>query len=393
METIPTPVTLFESNSSESKNVMLLEQEISNERTRLSSDRIDISFGEILNLYKNKELIIRPEYQRLYRWSSVQKTAFIESLLLNIPIPPIFVAENENGVWELVDGLQRVTTFITFFGELQIDNSETSLTVDDGESDGEDQIALLNKWVLVSGSLLKNLEGFTVDTLPNKFKINLRRTVCRVEVLRSNSAVNMKYELFKRLNSNSSPLTPQEIRNAIYRGINPKLNDFIVELSKNELFMKLTALSQQKRKELYNQELVLKFIAYLNNVDKINDNKEGYLDDFMDKNVDNTTFDFDNYRYLFTSTLSLIDQLEDPNVFKTMSTGGFFIPAQFEGIMVGVAQNFKHYENNLDLLRQKINILKQDPDFKKYSGTASNSKSRIKNRLGRALEIFNTTNR
>ena len=69
-----------------------------------------------LGLPKNDELIIRPEYQRLFRWSEVQKTALIESILLSIPIPPIFVAEDKNGVWELVDGLQRVSTFVSFFG-------------------------------------------------------------------------------------------------------------------------------------------------------------------------------------------------------------------------------------------------------------------------------------
>jgi len=92
--------------------VALLEQGVSDERKRLSSDRLDISFGELINLYKNDELIIRPEYQRLFRWSETQKTALIESILLSIPIPPIFVAEDKNGVWELVDGLQRVSTFI-----------------------------------------------------------------------------------------------------------------------------------------------------------------------------------------------------------------------------------------------------------------------------------------
>ena len=81
-----------------------LEGEIVMERARLSTDRMDISFGELINLYKNKELIIRPEYQRLFRWSPKQKTALIESILLAIPIPPIFVSEDENGIWELVDG-------------------------------------------------------------------------------------------------------------------------------------------------------------------------------------------------------------------------------------------------------------------------------------------------
>ena len=120
-------------------NQVQLEKEISEERNRLSSDRMDISFGELINLYKNNELIIKPEYQRLFRWNNKQKTALIESILLGIPIPPIFVAEDNNGVWELVDGLQRVSTFISFFGELDKDFTQLFYcSATDGEFAGEE---------------------------------------------------------------------------------------------------------------------------------------------------------------------------------------------------------------------------------------------------------------
>lgn len=77
---------------------------------------MDISFGELINMYKAGELVIRPEYQRLFRWTRTQKTALIESILLGIPVPPVFVAEDGNGIWELVDGLQRVSTIVSFLG-------------------------------------------------------------------------------------------------------------------------------------------------------------------------------------------------------------------------------------------------------------------------------------
>ncbi len=172
------------------KKIEALEKEISGERDKLSTDRMDISFGELINLYKNKELIIRPEYQRLFRWKPQQKTALIESILLSIPIPPIFVAEDKDGVWELVDGLQRVATLISFFGELDADVSKLPYQI--AEDDEEDiEISIGNKWSLESGGLIKNLEGFNIDTLPGKYKINLKRAVCRVEILRGNNA--MKY--------------------------------------------------------------------------------------------------------------------------------------------------------------------------------------------------------
>lgn len=292
-----------------------LESEIDQERGRLSTDRMDISFGELINLYKNKELLIRPEYQRLFRWSPKQKTALIESILLSIPIPPIFVAEDKNGIWELIDGLQRVSTILTFFGELDTDVTNITYTpyVSDEDDTPEDldeieekKEVLGNKWTLVEGGLIKALEGYSLETLPQKYKINIKRAVCRVEILRGESNISMKYELFKRLNSGGSKLTPQEIRNAIYRGISSKLNELILELSKNPLFKELTDLSGQKKMELYDQELILRFIAFYNNVEIVNENTENFLNDFMEKSVKDINFPYDTYKEAFTKVISNI---------------------------------------------------------------------------------------
>lgn len=364
--------------------IQKLEKQITDERSRLSTDRMDISFGELLNMYKVGELIIRPEYQRLFRWTGAQKTALIESILLGIPIPPIFVAEDENGVWELVDGLQRISTIISFFGDL--DEKVLKAAADKTIDTDEDCMDNKNKWTLESGSLIDDLEGFDVDTLPKKYVINIKRAVCRVEILRGESNTAMKYELFKRLNSGGSKLTAQEIRNAIYRGINPKLNTLTEELSKNELFKKLVSLSEQKRQELYDQELILRFIAFLNKVDKINSNMEKYLDEFMETAVKDANFDLEYYRVVFIQTMEIISRVCGENVFR--NERNLFVPAYFEGITIGVAQNFEKYEQSPELIVARVQQLKKDDTFKKYSGSASNSKSRIKNRLTRVNEIF-----
>lgn len=372
------------------EKIELLEKQISDERARLSSDRMDISFGELINLYQSRELIIRPEYQRLFRWSNTQKTNLIESILLGIPIPPIFVAEDEDGIWELVDGLQRVSTILSFFGKLNKDVSiiEDQTTEDnvDTEFEDEDRISNLNFWKLESGSLIEELEGFDGKTLPKRYIINIKRAVCRVEILRGESNTAMKYELFKRLNSGGSKLTPQEIRNAIYRGINPIINELTLELSKNDTFKKLTNLSEQKKQELYDQELVLRFIAFLNNKDNINSNTELFLDKFMEESVAKKEFPVDTYRSIFLEVMSLLERINDVAIFRNNRNA--FVPAWFEGITIGIAENIDIYRENENLLKEKIEQLKQDEDFKKYSGSASNSKSRIKNRLKRVDKIF-----
>jgi len=369
----------------------LLEQELSDERKRLSSDRLDISYGELINLYKNNELIIRPEYQRLFRWSSKQKTALIESILLQIPVPPIFVAEDAEGVWELVDGLQRVSTFISFFGELEKSVSEITYLYESDENDdlSDDptiEASIGNKWALEEGGLIRNLEGFTVDTLPNNLKINLKRAVCRVEILRGESNTSMKYELFKRLNSGGSKLTPQEIRNAIYRGIDVRLNESLLRVSQSDLFKKLIQLSKTKYRELYDQELILRFYAFLVEPEKINENTENYLNTFMENTVKDTNYDYTGNEALLNNVLSLIDQLGDDKIFRNEKN--FFVPAYFEGITIGLATNLDRFNDNPILLKQKIVDLKSDSEYKKYSGSASNSTSRIRNRLKRARIIF-----
>lgn len=376
------------------EKTIMLEKAVSDERRRLSTDRLDISFGELINLYKNDELVIRPEYQRLFRWSQTQKTALIESILLSIPIPPIFVAEDENGVWELVDGLQRVSTFISFFGDLKSNGLETELQAEDVNYSNEEFDVIEvpkseNKWVLQEGGLVKSLEGFSIDNLPVNLKINLKRSVCRVEILRGESSTSMKYELFKRLNSGGSKLTPQEIRNAIYRGVNPTLNEMLLKISRNTIFKSLTQLSQGKLNELYDQELILRFFAFYNNVENINENTEKFLNYFMDKTVQDNDFNYDSYEDIFVKSLELVHRLGNEKVFR--NDNNLFVPANFEGILVGIAQNIEKYNNNLEILQLKIDQLKTDENFKRFSGSASNSRSRIKNRLKRANEIFQSS--
>lgn len=369
-----------------------LDLEIQKLRKTISTDRLDISFGEIINMYKNNELVIRPDYQRLFRWTDTQKTALIESILLTIPIPPIFVYEKIDGTWEIIDGLQRVSTIISFFGELKQDIT-TIIRPNDSEEDFEDfdnnndstNPTFGNYWKMLQGGLITKLENLTVEQLPTHLKINLKRAICRVEIMRGEENLEMKFELFKRLNSGGSILKPQEIRNAIFRGIDNRMNVLLEELSVNESFVKLTKLSNSKKMELYDQELVLRFIAFFN-YEEINENTEIFLNNFMHKAVSSKTFDFDQFKNKFSETLNLLYTLDDPKIFR--NSKNTFVPAYFEGITIGLAHNFEYYSMNLNLLKQKISNLKKDENFKKFSGSASNSKSRIKSRLIRVGEIF-----
>lgn len=93
-----------------------LSSEIERNRNDIRSDGYSMSIGELLSLYKEGELDIHPEFQRFFRWSDQQKSSLIESLLLGIPLPSIFVAQRDDGVWDVIDGLQRLSTIFNLLG-------------------------------------------------------------------------------------------------------------------------------------------------------------------------------------------------------------------------------------------------------------------------------------
>src|SRR4051812_37475813 len=97
----------------------VLTEEITSAQRLVKTDAYQMSIGEIVSMYENRELIIDPEFQRLFRWDIGQKSRLIESLLLGIPLPSIFVFEKDDGSWELIDGLQRVSTILEFMGKLR----------------------------------------------------------------------------------------------------------------------------------------------------------------------------------------------------------------------------------------------------------------------------------
>src|SRR5258706_4800186 len=98
---------------------MPLQEEIDKQRKEIRTDEYPMSIGELISLYSSKEIDIHPEFQRFFRWSEFQKSRLIESIFLTIPVPPIFVAQRKDGIWDVVDGLQRLSTIFELAGILR----------------------------------------------------------------------------------------------------------------------------------------------------------------------------------------------------------------------------------------------------------------------------------
>ena len=201
---------------------MSLLDEILESKKAIKTDSYPMSIGEIVNLYKEGDLVIFPEYQRYFRWSDKQKSEFIESIILDIPIPPIFVSSNADGRWDIIDGLQRTSTILEFMGILK------------KRENIED---LYEASTLLGTKFLPALNGKKwEDSDPDKsITPEIRRIIKRrsmvINIVDSTVNPNIKYELFQRLNRNGSILKGQEVRNSLMVMINSEFYHYMVKLS------------------------------------------------------------------------------------------------------------------------------------------------------------------
>jgi hypothetical protein len=227
-----------------------LESQVENLRRTIAADGYPMSIGELTSLYRDGELIIRPEFQRLFRWNSLQKSRLVESILLGIPLPSIFVSQRKDGKWELVDGLQRVSTILQLQGELR------------GEGGGASE-----PLVLEGTKYLPGLEG-RVWSSPDKgielgaaLKLDIKRAKFDVKILKRESSEATKFDLFQRLNSFGSSLTPQEVRSALLVGASPEFFAWLQQLAHHPSFESTVQLAPSDMDVQYDVELVLRFLV------------------------------------------------------------------------------------------------------------------------------------
>src|ERR1700722_15048016 len=236
---------------SNASNTTLL-QAVQKQIKQIQTASLDLSFNELLDMYNNNELIIDPEYQRAFRWSEGKESRFIESLVLGMPIPPLFVIELDDGKYELIDGLQRLSTYIHFRGALQLEIFDRKIVKGEGLK-------------LSDCDIVSELNGLTHDTLPIAMQIRLKRHFIRVEVIRKDSDERLRYHMFKRLNTGGENLSEQEIRNSSVRLLKDGaiFMSFLSELSSTADFKTCTqTLTEEAVRQRFHQELVLRFFAF-----------------------------------------------------------------------------------------------------------------------------------
>ena len=338
---------------------------------------LDISFNELLDMYNNQELEIDPDYQRMFRWSEEKQSMFIESLILEMPLPPIFVIEQHEGNYELIDGLQRISTYLHFRYKDIDDEIRKEFCSD-----------RINSELVLSGcDIVKELNGYTFDELPRAIQLKLKRNFIRMEVLRKETDKNLRYHMFKRLNTGGELLSNQEVRNCTVRLLGNDFNDFIIECSEYEYFMKAIAnVREDYVTTKKDQELVLRYFALKNNLDNYKKDLDFFLTDYMERvTINQLPFDYKREKEIFEKTFRCIDEIYGKNAFSSainLSEDKFktdMIMYFYDSFTCGIAKCEEDIENKtIDRMKTALNILRTNVDFlKTRTGGKRNTDERI----------------
>lgn len=228
---------------------------------RIITEHGAIKLPLINKMFNTENYILQPNYQRRITWGNKKRSKLIESFIMNIPVPPVFLYETDFGVYQVMDGLQRISTIMDFF-------------------DNKFKLEGLIEW--------SELNGRYYNDLPKKVKEGIeRRQLSAITLLKESAktneqAANMKKMVFERLNTGGETLLPQEVRNALYPG---EFNNLCVKLSDNTNFKTLWKIDGKSNQSLYARmgdvELVLRFFA-MRNIKNYNMQLSKFLDLYLE---------------------------------------------------------------------------------------------------------------
>ncbi|MEH1986346.1 DUF262 domain-containing protein [Nostoc sp.] len=346
-----------------------LEDIIDEKIGEVRTESLDLSFGEIVNLYSSKELVIQPEYQRLFRWSDAQKSRLIESILLELPIPQIFVIERTDGVLELIDGLQRVSSVIQFINP---------------------SVLNLESLVLQGCDLVKDLDGKKFEDLPIRLRLTIKRSSVRTVVIKRQSKSFLRYAMFKRLNTGGEILDPQEIRNCSARmvgddGIN--FYTFIQKKASHPAFINCTqTLAPVEKEKKGDEELVLRFLATKNAQNLFKGSVRDWLDNYLEKIIlKEIDFDYENEEEQFDRLFTFLSNALGEEAFvkyRGNNPIGGLAPAYYEAITVGTLNALDQIRNvPTNVVKQKVIDTVQSELFRNYTGSGANKRASLIGRI------------
>jgi hypothetical protein len=319
----------------------------------------DLSLQSLSDMVDSQAIDISPKYQRRERWNVDKESELIESFLLNIPVPPIYLAEDEYGIYSVIDGKQRITSINKF---------------------------LNNNLKLKNLAKFSELEGYTFSDLPLKLSNALKiRPYLRVVTLLRQSDPDLKHEVFLRLNKAGVALNSQEIRNVAFRG---KFNDLLFDLSQ------LPYLSQQLRstkeskvyREMIDVQFVLRFFAIREYWANFSGNMDQAMDKYMAENYRNQPALIDAQRALYERSLSFCEQIwgndgfTKPDGSKKVLQGFYDIEMVCSSLLSPVEYN-KALANGAAVRQALLTLMENNADFADSVTQFTSNRNNVKYRI------------
>lgn len=369
-----------------SKDVGKLLAQIDEKRDEVVTDSYTISWREIINLYKENEIIISPDYQRLYRWDNSRQSQFIESLLLNIPTPTLFFYIDTDGKQEVIDGLQRVSTIIRFFSEdifskEAIDKAKKESSIND----------VMNPTCLNDAPIITEINGWTAKELPEKVTRTIKNSRVNVVILEQETKPETKYNVFKRLNRSGVRLSDQEIRNCMARLAGNNFADRLRKMAEIDGIIEALGISEEGKKSQGVEEALLRVMASLKYSDKFTHGVSDFLDEFMFYAAKEDIIDI-NFELKIKRTFDLINLANlSGKAFKFRKdgvTGGAFSTNLLDIVAVGI---FKNVDNltPAEVERRFYDLMdNKNDELRACTGAGSNTKLKLEKRISLGEMVF-----
>jgi len=309
----------------------------------------DYPFEVIYSKYGEEEDLTKtlyvPSYQREFVWNNEKQSRFIESVLLGVPLTPFLVSEDENHRLEIIDGSQRIRTLIAFYDDVL-------------------RLRKLDKLDKLKGAKYKDLPKHIQRYFENRdFKI----------IIVDEAKSDIKQDIFNRINTSSEQLSDSEIRKGSYSG---NFYDMVLELKDNEIFKAICPISSEKEKRGENEELILRFFAYIDKYLEFKHDVALFLNEYL-SDMNESDFEKELYLKSFNDMVTFINN-NFPIGFRKESGNNSTPRVRFEAISVGVHLALKE---NPSLTNPNMDWLNSEGFKMQTTSDASNNPNRLKNRV------------
>ena len=339
----------------------------------ISSWGADLSFRELISMYEEDELV-KPELQRKYVWDKVEASRFIESILLGLPVPSVFLAQSGSQKL-IVDGYQRIMTVYDYMrGIFSTDKKVFRLS---------------NTEKINARWRNKAFSELSTDD-QRKIKSTTIHAIIFEQKKPENDGTSL-YQVFERINTSGRTLTPQEIRNCVYQG---SFNSMLFEINENKIWRELFG-AEEADSRMRDLEYILRFFTMktgdiLNTESKQISLKKA-LNDFMKTHKEDSPADIQRFKEEFDTTVQLVYDHIGKNAFRNYTRGKFskkFHPAIFDAIMVSVFLLHKQGTLLDDVSEEKHIALLEEPGFKEATSKRTTDVENIRKRIFLAGEML-----